>query len=158
MSCCKSHTHSVHMLLSHSCLCAMISFLPPLTNPQSDSTRESSCSPFGLETKYPSCTPATERFASLHYLCKCGLSFSPVSFLPCSSYNAQSCSQMPLLIVACTGPSLLGRDWLATIQLDWKGIHQVYNASLLSVLDQYPDVFGDGLGIYTKRVSSQDLC
>jgi hypothetical protein len=72
----------------------------------------------------------------------------PIPVVGCThvdvEYNAQSCSQMPLLIVAGTGPSLLGRDWLATIQLDWKGIHQVYNASLLSVLDRFPDVFGDG--------------
>ena len=74
----------------------------------------------------------------------------PIPVVGCTQvnieYNTQSCSKMPLLIVAGAGPTLLGRDWLATIQLDWKGIHRVYNAPLLSVLDRYPDVFSDGLG------------
>ena len=74
----------------------------------------------------------------------------PIPVVGCTQvnieYNTQSCSKMPLLIVAGAGPTLLGRDWLATIRLDWKGIHRVYNAPLLSVLDRYPDVFSDGLG------------
>ena len=55
-------------------------------------------------------------------------------------YNAQYCSQMPLIV---TG-ALLGRDWLAAIRLDWKGCS--YNASLLSVLDRFSDVFKEELG------------
>ena len=56
-------------------------------------------------------------------------------------YNAQIHSMMPLLIVADSGPSLLGRDWLTSIRLDWQQIHQVHNAPLLSVLDRYPNVW-----------------
>ena len=74
----------------------------------------------------------------------------PIPVVGCTQvnieYNTQSCSKMQLLIVAGAGPTFLGRDWLATIQLDWKGIHWVYNAPLWSVLDRYPDVFSDGLG------------
>ena len=45
-----------------------------------------------------------------------------------------------------SGPSLLGRDWLSHVQLDWTQIDQVYNASLHSVLSRYPGVFQQGLG------------
>ena len=49
-------------------------------------------------------------------------------------YNGQS-AEMPLLIVEGSGPSLMGRDWLSQIQLNWKQIH---TASLQAVLARYP--------------------
>ena len=50
------------------------------------------------------------------------------------------------LIVEGSGPTLLGRDWLSGIRLDWSQIHRVHSPSLQSVLDRYPSVFQDGLG------------
>ena len=53
---------------------------------------------------------------------------------------------MQLVIVEGSGPTLLGRDWLTQIQLDWKQIHQVRPTSLQAVLSSYPAVFQEGLG------------
>lgn len=42
---------------------------------------------------------------------------------------------------------MLGRNWLDTLQLDWKKIFTVQNESTLQhVLDHYPDVFREELG------------
>ena len=60
-------------------------------------------------------------------------------------YNGQLC-ELPLVVVGGSGPSLLGRDWLSHVQLDWRQINQVVNASLHSVLSRYPGVFQGGLG------------
>lgn len=60
-------------------------------------------------------------------------------------YNGQLC-RLPLVVVSGSGPSLLGRDWLSHIQLDWRQINQVHNVSLLSVLARFPGVFQEGLG------------
>ena len=45
-----------------------------------------------------------------------------------------------------SGPTLLGRDWLSQIRLDWHQIHHVHSASLQALLARYPAVFQDGLG------------
>ena len=57
--------------------------------------------------------------------------------------------QLPLLIVPTDGPSLLGRDWLQEIVLDWKQlnkVHYVCQRALQDVLDQYADLFKPGMG------------
>ena len=59
-------------------------------------------------------------------------------------YNGQS-AQLPLLVVGGSGPTLLGRDWLSQIRLDWHQIHHVHSASLQNLLACYPAVFQDGL-------------
>ena len=61
-------------------------------------------------------------------------------------YNGQTTSKIPLVIVEGSGPSLLGRDWLSLIKLDWKQICQVYTHSLQSLLERYSNVFQEGLG------------
>ena len=54
---------------------------------------------------------------------------------------------LPLLVVKGGGPSLLGRDWLQQLQLDWKAIHQVCQIDdLHAVLDHYAGVFQEELG------------
>ena len=46
-----------------------------------------------------------------------------------------------------SGPSLLGRDWLSALRLDWKVIFSVEaTLSLQQILDKYSDVFKEGLG------------
>ena len=60
-------------------------------------------------------------------------------------YNGQLCD-LPLVVVGGSGPSLLGRDWLSHVQLDWRQINQVYNASLHSFVSRYPAVFQESLG------------
>ena len=57
--------------------------------------------------------------------------------------------RLSLLIVPGTGPSLLGRDWLQHIHIDWTRIHQLNsNPKQLvdRVLEKYPTVFQDTLG------------
>ena len=56
---------------------------------------------------------------------------------------------LPLLVVAGNGPSLLGRDWLLKIRLDWQSLHNLPAAPpthLQAVLDGHSAVFTDELG------------
>ena len=59
------------------------------------------------------------------------------------SGHAQGCSG------AGAGPSLLGRDWLKEIRLDWRALHHLQAApptKLQDILDGHSDVFKDELG------------
>lgn len=54
-----------------------------------------------------------------------------------------------LIVVAGTGPSLLGRNWLEHIQLNWREIKAISyhpRGSLQYVLDKYSDIFSVELG------------
>ena len=54
---------------------------------------------------------------------------------------------LPLLVFKGGGPSLLGRDWLQHLRLDWTAIHQVCLIDdLYAVLDRYAGVFQEELG------------
>ena len=64
------------------------------------------------------------------------------------SYQHQQC-QLQLLIVPGTGPTLLGRDWLQCLRLDWARINVLRSHPdqlIEQVLNRYPEVFRDGLG------------
>eukprot|EP00731_Ephydatia_muelleri_P034546 Em0065g7a len=65
------------------------------------------------------------------------------------SYN-QQLSTLVLYVVKGTGPSLMGRDWLRHIKLDWKTVGQVASVNrdtmLDSLLKRYHEVFQSGLG------------
>ena len=57
-------------------------------------------------------------------------------------YHEQSAT-LPLVVVRGSGPTLLGRDWLQKITLDWKGIHQVQTdptTMLNDVLNRHANV------------------
>ena len=65
------------------------------------------------------------------------------------SVKVQSGSQvytLPLLVVPGQGPSLLGRNWLLKLQLDWKSIFSLRSSTLQDVLDHYTILFQEGLG------------
>ena len=52
-----------------------------------------------------------------------------------------------LLIVAGEeGPSLLGRDWLYSLRLDWNTILHLHHNNLSDILQKYSSVFSKGLG------------
>ena len=53
---------------------------------------------------------------------------------------------MPLLLVGGSVPTLLGRDWLSQLQLNWREIRHAHSASFQSVLGLCPSVFKEGLG------------
>ena len=55
-------------------------------------------------------------------------------------------AQLPLLVIDRDGPSLLGRNWLACFQLDWKAIHTIQHMTLNNLLKKYESVFSPGLG------------
>jgi len=61
------------------------------------------------------------------------------------NYGAQSHNL--LLVVAGKGPSLVGRDWLQHIQLNWKTIGLAIldkeQAQVQLLLQQYPKVFDE---------------
>ena len=81
----------------------------------------------------------------------CSYSKEPIPVVGCCyvnlAYKGQTAINMPLLIVQGSGPSLFGRNWLKEIILDWNKIHHVYSDSLQVVLDKYPSVFQEGLGM-----------
>ena len=62
-----------------------------------------------------------------------------------AEYQEQTAT-LPLVIVEGNGPSLLGRNWLKQIRLDWQGIHRLSQSSLQSLLQTHEAVFQEGLG------------
>ena len=56
--------------------------------------------------------------------------------------------QLDLLIVPGNGASLLGRDWLSNLRLDWAHIHSMNSSdSLQVVLARHPTIFEESLGL-----------
>ena len=57
--------------------------------------------------------------------------------------------QLQLLVVGGDGPSLLGRDWLSKIKLNWEELHHIDQTKLTleAVLDKHSKVFRDELGM-----------
>ena len=54
---------------------------------------------------------------------------------------------LPLLVVDGDGSSLIGRNWLTELRLDWKAVHAIsLSHSLEGVLEQNREVFQQGLG------------
>lgn len=56
---------------------------------------------------------------------------------------------LELIVVAGEGPTLMGRDWLSKIQLDWNELYYVNHSTppeLQVLLDKYQAVFRDELG------------
>ena len=55
------------------------------------------------------------------------------------------------MVIAESGPSLIGRDWMMRIQLNWKsfGMFKVHatQSSLDDVVNRHPDIFNDELGL-----------
>ena len=73
------------------------------------------------------------------------------------NYEQQVYHGLKLLIVQGAGPSLLGRDWLRVVKLDWRNIAKVAKVSQSSSLesrvavlrDRYREVFSEALGTIT---------
>lgn len=56
-------------------------------------------------------------------------------------------AKVPLLVVGGDGPSLLGRNWLLAIRLDWKRIFSIRTQQgLQSILEQHKEIFKPALG------------
>ena len=53
---------------------------------------------------------------------------------------------LPLVVVKGSGPSLIGRNWMTQLSVEWGTVHEVKSSqSYQEVLDKYPEVF-KGLG------------
>ena len=63
-------------------------------------------------------------------------------------YGDQHVHDLPLVVVERNGPSLLGRNWLSRIRLDWPNICSVTQDSVEDILKKYPEVFRCSLGEY----------
>ena len=62
------------------------------------------------------------------------------------SHNNQS-KVLELLVATGTGPSLIGRDWLHELKLDWATIHSVQTeGKVQSLLQKYSVVFSEETG------------
>ena len=63
------------------------------------------------------------------------------------THNGQT-KNLPLLVVAGNGPSLLGCDWLSQLSLNWHQVNQLNstNSHCKSILDRHSSVFKDELG------------
>ena len=66
-------------------------------------------------------------------------------------YQKQSPKQLSIVVVKGNGPSLLGRNWLEDIRLDWQHIASVVAAQkpfakLDTLLEKYTEVFSEALG------------
>ena len=59
-------------------------------------------------------------------------------------YKGQN-KTLNLYVVGGEEPSLLGRDWLTELQLDWRELYLV-NKSLQEILNKHSAVFKEGLG------------
>ena len=72
-----------------------------------------------------------------------------ISVLGSISVTAQSetCTcTLPLLVMEEDGPSLIDRNWLTELRLDWKAVHAIsLNHLLESILEQNKEIFQQGL-------------
>ena len=54
---------------------------------------------------------------------------------------------LPLLVVGSNGPSLLGKNWLAELKLEWQELYLLnYPDNLQTILDRHKTVFSSELG------------
>lgn len=65
---------------------------------------------------------------------------------------------LTLTVVEGDGPSLLRRNWLQCIWLDWSHVHSVSTAPLESMLDRKKAVFQPGLATSSQEVQGQNPC
>ena len=65
-------------------------------------------------------------------------------------YEGQSAT-LPLIVVKGNGPTLLGRNWLGVIRINWCNIHYTPSTGLEKLLEQYDKVFQDKLGKFQGR-------
>ena len=75
-----------------------------------------------------------------------GQSLKVVGSLMVNVCHGNQTAQLPLVVVEGHSPSLLGRDWLAKLRLDWQAIHCLETNALHELLEKYQAVFKPGLG------------
>ena len=74
------------------------------------------------------------------------------------SYKDQV-ADLNLLVVAGDGPSLMGRDWLNHINLDWPRLNHVQATSASQqILDKHDSIFKDELGTIQGVTQANIIC
>ena len=71
-------------------------------------------------------------------------------------YGGQE-DMLSLLVVKGDGPSLLGRNWLVKMKLNWHEIFWTHNASLNDILEKHKAVFEPGLGTILSEYKANIL-
>ena len=75
---------------------------------------------------------------------------TPLKVIGVMSASVSYCQQsvkLLLLVIEGTEATLMGRNWLEHIKLNWNNIHKVNSDHLQTVLMQYSDVFQPELGM-----------
>ena len=76
-------------------------------------------------------------------------------------YGKQTPQGLRLVVIRGDGPSLLGRNWLEKIRLDWRKICTVstdQNATLLALLEKYEELFAGELGTIKAYKATLSVC
>ena len=56
--------------------------------------------------------------------------------------------ELSLIVVNGQGPSLLGRDWMDKLKLNWQEVHQVKCSPLQEMFQKYRTFFTEGIGTW----------
>ena len=64
---------------------------------------------------------------------------------------------LPLVVVKSDGPTLLGRNWLAKIKLNWDKIHYMQSPQLYDLLSQYDELFQERLAIFKDYEAKNEM-
>ena len=62
--------------------------------------------------------------------------------------------KLSLLMLMGDSPSLLGRDWLQHLKLDWKQINKLHSEALQWVLQRHEDIFKPGVSPWFCKAHS----
>ncbi len=81
---------------------------------------EATYSDLQKQEKVPACSPSRVKLRTYS-----GESLEVLGQLTVNVCYKNQQQRLPLVVVQGNGPSLLGRDWLSTLRLDWRELHQV---------------------------------
>ena len=85
----------------------------------------------------------------------------PIDVAGCADVQVEHNNQvadLPLIVTKGTGPSLLGRNWLAALKLNWEEILEVKTArTIQGILEDHSELFRDELGTVGGG-HSKNLC
>ena len=76
-----------------------------------------------------------------------GTPLKVLGIMSATAYYKSQTTTLPLLVVSGIGASLIGRDWLEKLTLNWKAIHNIHSEKLQEVLSEFSEVFQSGVGM-----------
>ena len=75
-----------------------------------------------------------------------GQSIAVVGQLDVDVVYREQHTRLPVVVVKGSGLTLMGRDWLSRIRLNWQSVFSVSGHTLSDVLENNPSLFEPGLG------------